>query len=322
MRCYGAEFLPPGSHTYSNIGFGALGEVVTRVSGQSYRDFLAKEVFVPLGLKRASVPERAKQAAGAATRYGRDGRPLPFFVTDFDGGSALYASAEDLARFGSFHAGAPMEGQRAVLTPASMAAMQEAGGGDYGLGWSINRTWTRHTLIFHSGAMPGASATLWLIPAEKVAIAVVANQITGPVNQIAGEIVAELLPGSVPPAPAAAPRPEPPAPAPARPVPVSPAGRYRGSLLTCPTAEPLAIDIEGVREIRVTLGSAAATSLENIDLDGGMLGGSFTGSNGTQYRLYLRLSRNRLEGPVTRRVSLGPRANVAVTLWAQLEPVR
>jgi CubicO group peptidase (beta-lactamase class C family) len=322
MRCYGTEFLRPGRYTYSNLGFGALSEVVTRVSGQSYRDFLAQEVFAPLGLKRASVPERASEATGAATRYGRDGRPLPFFVTDFEGGSALYASAEDLARFGSFHAGAPMDGQRAVLTPASIAAMQQPGAGDYGLGWSINRSWNRHTVIWHSGAMPGASATLWLVPAEKIAIAVVANQIMGPVNQIAGEILAELLPGGAPPAPSPAPVAATQASPTTRPVPASPAGRYRGSLMACPKAEPLTIEIESGREIRVTLGTAAATSLENVDLDGTMLGGGFAGPNGTQYRLYLRLSGSRLEGPVTRRVSLGPRATVAVTLWAQLEPVR
>ena len=67
MRCYGAEIQTPGSrYTYSNLGYGALGEIVARVSGQQYRDFLAREIFQPLGLTHASVPERVAETAGAA----------------------------------------------------------------------------------------------------------------------------------------------------------------------------------------------------------------------------------------------------------------
>jgi CubicO group peptidase (beta-lactamase class C family) len=323
MRCYGAEISKPGSrYTYSNLGFGVLGEVVARVSGESYRDFLAREVFGPLGLKRASVPERAEEAAGAAKRYGRDGRVLPFYVTDFAGGSALYATAGDLARFGSFHAGVPMPGQRAILTRTSLAAMHQSGQGDYGLGWSINRTWTRHTLVLHSGAMPGSASALWLVPAERIAIAVVGNQITAPVNQFAGEILAALAPG--PPASAAKPPEEARTPAPSRDAASIPAGRYRGTLRTCPTPEPLTIDVKGAGEIGVTLGTAAHSAYD-VDLVDGRLLGAFETSSASEertYRLELRLVGGRLEGVVTRRTSLGPRANLSVTLWAALDRER
>ena len=199
MRCYGAEIQTPGSrYTYSNLGYGALGEIVARVSGQQYRDFLAREIFQPLGLTHASVPERVAETAGAAQRYARDGGLLPFFVTDFPGGSAIYASVGDLARFGSFHAGALMAGQRAVLPPRAIAAMQMPGLGDYGLGWQVDRSWTKHTIIWHIGAMPGSSTAQWLVPAERIAIAVVANQIGAPVNQLAGEILAALVPAGPP----------------------------------------------------------------------------------------------------------------------------
>lgn len=327
MRCYGAEIQPPGNRfTYSNLGFGVLGETVARVSGQRYRDFLAHEVFAPLALKHASVPELAEEAAGAAKRYGRDGRPLPFYLTDHAGASAVYASVEDLVRFGSFHAGALMSEQRAVLTLASLAAMQQPGLGDYGLGWSINRDWNGHRVIWHSGAMPGSSATLWLVPAEKIAIALVGNQITGPVNQLAGEILQDLLRVG-PPAATGSRGPEeatPANPASTGASTVSPVGRYRGTVSSCPKPEVLAIDIGGPSDIGVTLGKASARQLEEASLTAGRLSGTFgsTGSGDITYRLELRAVGERLEGPVIRRTSLGPRANVAVTLWAALERER
>jgi CubicO group peptidase (beta-lactamase class C family) len=324
MRCYGAQFQPPGRYTYSNLGYGALGELVSRASGVSYRDFLAHEIFTPLGLTRASLPERVAETAGAARRYARDGSLLPFFVTDFPAGSALYASVEDIVRFGSFHAGALMTGQRAVLTPESLAQMHQAGPGDYGLGWSVNLTWNRYPIVWHSGAFPGSAAALWTIPARKIAVAVIANQIAAPVNQLAGEILGALVPGDAPAAPvgtAQAPKPPAPASAPIAAASLQP-GRYRGTLMTCPTPETLTFDVRRPNEIAVSLGAAAAKPASQSTLDEGTLIGTFSGTAGSreaEYRFYLRAVDTRLEGPITRRIGVGPRANEVVTLWAQLE---
>jgi CubicO group peptidase (beta-lactamase class C family) len=322
MRCYGAEIQKPGNgYTYSNLGFTALGETVTRVSGQRYRDFLARDIFAPLGMKRASVPETAEEAVGAAKRYGRDGGLLPFYVTDSPGASAVFASVEDVVRFGAFHAGAPMPGQRAILTPASLTAMHQSGAGDYGLGWSINSNWNKHKVIWHSGAMPGSAATLWLVPAERVAIAVLANQIGAPVNQLAGEILAELIPTQQSVTGSRTSEEGKPSPAPTPRATDHSTGRYRGRLMTCPKPETLAIDVQRAGEVQLTLGSTSPRLLDGT-FTGGRLYTEFsttTGSTTSRYQLDLRLVGSRLEGPVTRRTSLGPRANLAVTIWAELE---
>jgi hypothetical protein len=39
----------------------------------------------------------------AAARYDSKQRPIPFYAFDHPGGSAVYSSAHDLARFGMFH---------------------------------------------------------------------------------------------------------------------------------------------------------------------------------------------------------------------------
>ena len=58
---------------YSNLGYGILDYVISRVSGKSYRDFMRTEVFVPLGLTHMSVDldARAAEAAGGALRHRR-----------------------------------------------------------------------------------------------------------------------------------------------------------------------------------------------------------------------------------------------------------
>ena len=48
---YGILVRPPGErYEYSNLGYGILGEVISRAMGQPYRDFIRQEVFAKLGL--------------------------------------------------------------------------------------------------------------------------------------------------------------------------------------------------------------------------------------------------------------------------------
>jgi hypothetical protein len=75
----------------------------------------------------------------------------------------------------------------------------------------------------------------------------------------------------------------------------------------------------------VTLGTAASRSLFDISVQARRLLGTFEASSESsesQYRLELRAMVTRLEGAVTKRTSLGPRANLLVTLWAELERER
>ena len=94
---------PGERYCYSNLGYGILDYVISRVSAKSYADFMQEELFQPLGMPHASVDIAPGLAKFAAERYGSDSVPYPFYVTDQPGGSAVFCSAHGLARFGMFH---------------------------------------------------------------------------------------------------------------------------------------------------------------------------------------------------------------------------
>jgi len=316
MRCFGAETGPPGSrYLYSNLGYEALRAIIEEASGGSFRDFLARELFRPLSMEHSSVVEQPSQTADAAVRYGTDGTPIPFYWTDHAGASAVYATAADLVRFGQLHAGVALGGVQ-LLKRESIAAMREPGLGNYGLGWSINPNWHGRRVVYHSGAMPGAAATLWIVPAEQVSIAIVANQFGAPVNQIAGEILQGLLgtsgastaaraideaPGTKPDVPGDDPR-----------------GRWHGTWSTCPEAEAIAIDIGAPSDVTMRIAGGNLLRVESAAISNGLLTGKIAASPRVQYRLNLRARDGRLDGPVAKITSLGPRGSTSVTLWAQL----
>src|SRR5690606_8398022 len=49
-------FTPGSAYHYSNTGYSMLGEIIERVSGMSYHDFLQNSFFTPLGMTNTSAP--------------------------------------------------------------------------------------------------------------------------------------------------------------------------------------------------------------------------------------------------------------------------
>src|SRR5690606_7684300 len=115
---------PPGEvYQYSNLGYGIIERIVERELDGSYADIMARDVFAPLGMHRTIVSTGAGLDDSVAVRYGPDNQPVPFYDFDHRGGSAVYASALDLARFGMFHMGSLPDAPR-LLADSTRLLMQ------------------------------------------------------------------------------------------------------------------------------------------------------------------------------------------------------
>ncbi|MBS0417767.1 MAG: beta-lactamase family protein [Proteobacteria bacterium] len=199
---YGNLITPPGErYQYSNVGFGALDYIISRVSGQSYADFMRREVFVKLGMTHTSVGIGPGLEKYAAVRYGDDGAPLPFFDLDTPGAGGIYSSAHDLVRFGMFHLKDHLSDQVAILSDASLDEMHrstvEQGGqppAGYAIGWEVIDRPDGYHVVTHTGGMPGVATTLILVPGEDLAVVLLANG--GPIELHALEklVMSALLP--------------------------------------------------------------------------------------------------------------------------------
>lgn len=191
---YGILVTPPGAvYEYSNLGYGIIDHIISRVSGTDYADFMRTNVFVPLGLTHTSIGIGPGLEAYAAQRYDAKQRPVPFYDFDHRGASAVYSSAHDLVRFGMFHLGARLPEQRKILKDETIAAMQRAvAPANYGLGWILAER-EGQRIVYHTGGMPGVQTALVLYPAERVAVVVLMNAV-GEVPRVSREIERVMLP--------------------------------------------------------------------------------------------------------------------------------
>jgi CubicO group peptidase (beta-lactamase class C family) len=200
IRRYATLITAPGERFhYSNLGYGLLDDVLARLSGQSYADFMRREVFLPLGMTRASVDIGPGLEEFTATRYGSDGLPYPFYGFDHPGGSAVFCSAHDLLRFGMFHLKTRLPDQRAILTDEQIDAMQARATSPnasraYGFGWALNDDECGYRSIGHGGGMGGVSTELRLIPSERIAAVALCNASCGLPWRVVQELFTALLP--------------------------------------------------------------------------------------------------------------------------------
>ena len=180
IRRYGVLVFPPGrQYMYSNLGYGILDYLIERVSGSPYPEFMAEEVFKPLGMTDSAVYVEPGLEDRVAQRYMGKGKPIPFYDFDHRGASGVYSSARDLVRFGMFHLKNHLPDQKQILkdeTIDNMQSLSDPGvdSNEYRLGWSRSHL-AQYTAISHGGGMPGVTTNLLLLPEMDIAIAMLCN---------------------------------------------------------------------------------------------------------------------------------------------------
>ena len=151
---------------YSNLVFALLGEIVMRVTGESYADVLQRRILDPLGLTRTSLRPDAPKASPYYVDPFADAvhdEPDPEVTESTGAAGWLWSTAADLARWGMFLA----DGNDAVLPKAAldrMARLQTMVDEErWSLGWGLGLALVRRgdrVLVGHDGAMPGFVAGL------------------------------------------------------------------------------------------------------------------------------------------------------------------
>jgi CubicO group peptidase (beta-lactamase class C family) len=175
------NFEPGSEYLYSNMGYSVLAEVVERVSGQDFGEFLRDRVFLPLGMIRTHVhSDHTRVVPGRAYSYA----PVPGggwrnAVLSYanQGATSLFTTVEDLARWM-----AEME-EPVVGDPELWAEMVEPArlnNGEttpYGLGLSVG-PYRGLATQGHGGSDAGFRTQLLHFPTERLGVVVFGNAST------------------------------------------------------------------------------------------------------------------------------------------------
>ncbi len=195
-----AAFAPSVRWKYSNLAYSVAGMVIEQVSGQKWADYVARNIFQPIGMASSSVD---KNVSGLTVPYGRrmpDGtrETLPF--VDAHGMAAatgVTSTLADMARFVSANFRRGARGGAQVVSSGSWREMhrvrsvEENWTSGSGLGYDIsrinNRTWTGH-----GGGYPGNTTQTLIQLDDKVGIIVLTNTNDSNPGDIARQLIATV----------------------------------------------------------------------------------------------------------------------------------
>ncbi len=198
------RFLKPASsfrsrYAYDNLLYLVAGQMIPRITGKSWEEFVRERIFEPLGMTHtnASTPQLVAAADVATPHALADGKLVALAQTNHDNNApagSINSCAADLAKWmiaqlgrGVYPGGRlfseaqskemwsaqtilPIEdspkGAPAVLRPMFSA---------YGLGWML-RDWRGKKMVYHTGSLAGYVSRTTLIPELGLGVVVLTNQ--------------------------------------------------------------------------------------------------------------------------------------------------
>jgi CubicO group peptidase (beta-lactamase class C family) len=194
-------YPPYRSYHYSNLAYGLLGVVLSRLTGQSWRDLVADRLLGPLGMSRTTYHAAEPFARGYVVHPWHDTlREEP----RHDAGAMapagqLWSTPSDLVRWAAFLA----DPQPEVLQPATVAEMcapavisdLDSWTAGHGLGVQL---WRRGERVYvgHTGSMPGYLAVLMVHRPSRTGVVAFANAYTlhgGGIGDVGRDILTAVL---------------------------------------------------------------------------------------------------------------------------------
>ncbi len=182
---------PPGMNfKYCNHCYALAGLAVEKISGQSFQEYIVKNILVPLQIEsKGPVIPTPSMVEELALPYSlKDNQSVPEYQSRFDVFPAgdIYLTGREMANFliaqlneGSFNG-------QSILNKSSIMEMQKPQfESNYGLGTGVIKIENKKFLQ-HTGGVPGFSTFFKIEPASKTGVYIASN--AGGVQSILGEI--------------------------------------------------------------------------------------------------------------------------------------
>lgn len=185
----GLSFEPGSQYEYGNLGFVLLAELITRLSGQHYPQYIREQILAPLGMHETAFGPVDTGRAAPSHNFG-DAATMEYYHTLSTPHGGLWSSATDLQKLGrAFLNDGQSPGYR-LLSPAAWAAMTRLHTGGLmrvvdgqrkqavsGLGWAkpmpTNTILASERSFGHGG---GTGCFLWIDPQWELVFVFLSNR--------------------------------------------------------------------------------------------------------------------------------------------------
>ena len=180
---------------YDNLLYVVAGEIIERISGKSWSEFVENKIMKPIGMNHsAGTYNRLSNKKNVATPHAtKEGKLIPLEVFDINLGASaggIYASVEDLTKWMLLQLNEGQQGDKVIFSKKNHKKMwkpytnmgfsfdpnprYKTHFSAYGLGWGI-RDMNGYVVFSHTGGLPGMLSKTTIIPELNLGIIVLTN---------------------------------------------------------------------------------------------------------------------------------------------------
>ncbi len=189
------EFVPGTATAPSNSNYYLLGAIIERITGASYGEHMAEQLFGPTGMTQTGFGDAWETGEQALGNVWSDEEtlepPSPIDMSTFGAAGGLVSSPADLLAWDR----AMRAGE--LLSSDSIDEMSTPSEDGYGYGWLVTRAYGQRLLSF-PGAIDGYSGSMLRFLDDETLVVVLANTEVVPGAQVAQD-VAMIVYGDEPP---------------------------------------------------------------------------------------------------------------------------
>ena len=191
------DFEPGTRWQYSNTNFVIAAQIVEKITGKPFFEFLKEKILNPLGLSSAIDFDRGKMTSEDPAGYMRYGlgplRPAPEEGPGWMAGAGeLAMTANDLAKWDVSLIKQSLLNHKSYQQLETEVLLKSGVGTHYGLGVQVGMM-NGHREIYHSGEVSGFTAYNAIFPDDSAAVVVLTNQDAAPAAGSIGSKVSRLL---------------------------------------------------------------------------------------------------------------------------------
>ena len=174
-------FAPGSQFQYSNIAYEVLGDLIAKVSGMTFEDYVKKRILTPLQMNDSDVllTRTDPRLMTWGSELDDDLRPRPAKVFPYNRAhspsSDLHSNVGDMAQFALANLNRGQLGNAQILKSTSYDAMWKAAPKrPAALGWFVDK-YRDTLLVSHDGGDTGYASQFALLPDKKIAVVWMAN---------------------------------------------------------------------------------------------------------------------------------------------------
>lgn len=180
-------FEPGSQWIYSNSNYILLSQVVEKVTGISFQQWVEKNVLRPIGMKNSLfiknstqlIPDRAghyQKVDGKIFNYGSN-------WVNFCGHSHLYSNIEDIAKWMDNYRSQKVGGESIISKMYQKGKLKDGSESTYGNGVGIGKR-NGYMFLQHSGSTGGYKSFMIYSPDQELGITILANANSIDVNSM------------------------------------------------------------------------------------------------------------------------------------------